>query len=66
MYIVSVIDCGEERTFRASVLMMTEDELFFISKEVQYRFPPSNLIGIIHVSGRRALVTVGLENEERF
>lgn len=64
MYIISVMDNGRERTFKTATLMMTNDEVFFICRNEQYRFPPSDLIGVIHVSGRRVEVSVGLEADE--
>lgn len=64
MYIISVIDNGQERTFKTATLMMTNDEVFFVVRDEQYRFRPSDLIGVIHVSGRRVKVSVGLESDE--
>lgn len=63
MYIISVMDNGQERTFKTWTLMMTNAEIFFIARDEQYRFCPSDLIGVIHVSGRRVEVSVGLEDD---
>ncbi len=41
--------------------MMTNDEIFFIACDEQYRFCPSDLIGVFHVSGRQVEVSVVLE-----
>ena len=62
MYIVSVIDGGKERTFKATAVMMADDEVFFISKDVHYRVLPHELIGVIHISYRRSMVSVGQDD----
>lgn len=62
MYIVSVIDGGKERTFKATAVMMADDEVFFISKDIHYRVRPHELIGVIHISCRRSMVSIGQDD----